>query len=320
LSSVHTLGRTNLPVSPLGLGLAALGRPGYINVGHGDDLGVQKDVAELERNTHAVLDAAYEGGIRYFDAARSYGRAEEFLASWLERRGLSPGAVIVGSKWGYTYTADWRVDAEVHEVKDLSLATLQRQLAESRALLGRHLRLYQIHSATLESGVLDDRALLEELARLRETGLAIGLTVTGPHQSETIERGLDVGIFDTVQATWNLLEQSASPALAAAHEAGLGVIVKEALANGRLTGRGDVAPLKELAERSGTTPDALALTAALAQPWADVVLSGAATVETLRSNLAALELELDAQLALELAELAEEPARYWEERAALPWN
>ena len=318
--SDHVLGGTGLPVSRLGLGLAALGRPGYINIGHCDDLGAQKDVATLEREAHAVLDAAYAGGIRYFDAARSYGKAEEFLASWLERRGLPPGAVTVGSKWGYTYTAEWRVDAEVHEVKDLSLATLRRQLAESRCLLGAHLRLYQIHSATLESGVLEDGTVLDELAHLREMGLAIGLTVTGSSQRETIERALDVGIFDTVQATWNLLECSASPALAAAHAAGLGVIAKEALANGRLTARGDVAPLQELAKRLGTTPDALALAAVLSQPWADVVLSGAATVDTLSSNLRALELDLDAELAPELARLAEVPARYWQERAALTWN
>jgi aryl-alcohol dehydrogenase-like predicted oxidoreductase len=318
--SAHLLGQTGLPVSRLGLGLAALGRPGYINLGHGDDLGGRKDVATLEREAHAVLDAAYAGGIRYFDAARSYGKAEEFLASWLVRRGLAPGAVTVGSKWGYTYTADWRVEAEVHEVKDLSLATLRRQLAESRALLGPHLGLYQIHSVTLQSGVLDDRTLLDELVRLRETGLAIGLTATGPSQGETIERALEVGIFDTVQATWNLLERSAGPALAAAHAAGPGVIVKEAVANGRLTARGDVPPLRELAKRSAASPDAMALAAALSQPWADVVLSGAATVETLRSNLGALELELDADLAPELAQLAEDPVRYWEERSALPWN
>ena len=318
--SDRVLGRTGLPVTRLGLGLAALGRPGYINLGHGDDLGVQKDVATLEREAHAVLDAAYDGGIRYFDAARSYGKAEEFLASWLEHRGLEPGAVTVGSKWGYTYTAGWRVDAEVHEVKDLSVATLRRQFAESHALLGPYLRLYQIHSATLESGVLDDREVLDELARLRETGLAIGLTATGPKQRETIERALEVGGFDTVQATWNLLERSASPALEAAHTAGLGVIVKEALANGRLTSRGDVAPLRELAERSGTTPDALALAAVLSQPWADVVLSGAATVDQLRSNLAALELDLGAELKVELERLEEDSAVYWEKRAALPWN
>jgi aryl-alcohol dehydrogenase-like predicted oxidoreductase len=318
--SARVLGRTGLPVSRLGLGLAALGRPGYINLGHGDDLGARKDVTTLEREAHAVFDAAYAGGIRYFDAARSYGKAEEFLASWLDRRGLAPGAVTVGSKWGYTYTADWQVDADVHEVKELSVDTLRRQIAESRGLLGPHLRLYQIHSATIESGVLEDREVLDELARLRETGLAIGLTVTGPNQPQTIERALEVGGFDTVQATWNLLERSAGPALESAHKAGLGVIVKEALANGRLTARGDVAALRELAERSGATPDALALAAVLRQPWADVVLSGAATIDTLESNLKALQLELNSELEPELVQLTEDPFVYWEERSRLPWN
>jgi aryl-alcohol dehydrogenase-like predicted oxidoreductase len=314
------LGRSGLAVSRLGLGLAALGRPGYINLGHGADLAGRTKAADLERHAHALLDAAYENGVRYFDAARSYGEAEAFLASWLERRGLRPGAVTVGSKWGYTYTAAWRVEAAWHEVKNLSLATLRRQLAESCDLLGSHLNLYQIHSATSESGVLDDRDVLEELRRLREAGLAIGLTVTGAQQAATIQRALEVELFDTVQATWNLLERSTGPILAEVHDAGLGVIVKEALANGRLTARGNVAPLLENAERHGVSPDALALGAALAQPWADVVLSGAATVEALQSNLTALGLELGAQLDPGLEDLAEEPARYWDARAALPWN
>ena len=309
-----------MPVSRLGLGLAALGRPGYINVGHRDDLAGRTEVAVMERRAHTLLDAAYEAGIRYFDAARSYGKAEAFLASWLEQRELPPGEVTVGSKWGYTYAAEWRVDAERHEVKDLSVTTLRRQLAESRELLGPHLLLYQIHSATLESGVLDDRTVLEELRRLRESGLAIGVTVTGAHQAETIERALEVGAFNTIQATWNLLERSAGPMLAEAHARGLGVIVKEALANGRLTARGDLPTLLELSDRRAVAPDALALAAVLAQPWADVVLSGAATVETLRSNLTALELELGECLDPELGALAEEPARYWEERASLLWN
>jgi aryl-alcohol dehydrogenase-like predicted oxidoreductase len=300
----------------IGLGLAALGRPGYINLGHGRDLGPQKDPATLEGEAHAVLDAAYDGGVRYFDAARSYGRAEEFLASWLVRRGLTPDDVTVGSKWGYTYTAGWRVDAEVHEVKDLSVETLRRQIAESHGLLGDYLRLYQIHSATLESGVFDDGAVLEELGRLRESGLAIGFTTTGPRQRETIERALEVGIFDTVQATWNLLERSAGPALEAAHAGGLSVIVKEALANGRLTARGGIELLNEAAQDAGTTPDAVALAAVLAQPWVDVVLSGAATVEQLRSNLTALTLEP----ASDLDALVEDREHYWQERSKLPWN
>jgi aryl-alcohol dehydrogenase-like predicted oxidoreductase len=317
---MRTLGATGLPVSPLGLGLAALGRPGYINLGHAGDVG-DTDVEAMERHAHDVLDAAYEGGVRYFDAARSYGRAEAFLASWLGRRGLSRGDATVGSKWGYTYTADWRIDVEEHEVKDLSVSTLRRQLGETRALIGEHLALYQIHSATIESGVLDDAAVREELARLREDGVRVGLTATGPRQAATIERALEVGGFDAVQATWNVHERSATSALAAAHEAGLGVIVKEALANGRLTARGDAdGRLTAAAREHGTTPDALALAAVLAQPWVDVVLSGVATVETLRSNLAALDVVWDAQAAGALAPLAEPADEYWERRSELAWN
>jgi aryl-alcohol dehydrogenase-like predicted oxidoreductase len=315
-----TLGHTNLPVSRVGLGLAALGRPGYINLGHGDDFARHTGERAMERHAHEVLDAAYDAGVRYFDAARSYGKAEAFLGSWLEQRGLGPPEVTVGSKWGYTYTAGWRIDANTHEVKDLSLATLRRQYGETRELLGSRLCLYQIHSATLESGVFDDDAVLQELARLRAGGVAIGFTATGPNQRETIEKALDVGGFDTVQATWNLLERSAETALAAAHAAGLGVLVKEAVANGRLTARGDTVTLRKIAQREGLTPDALALAAAIAQPWVDVVLSGASTVEQLHSNLAARDVELGGGLLDDLWALREDPETYWGKRSALPWN
>jgi aryl-alcohol dehydrogenase-like predicted oxidoreductase len=305
-------------VSEIGLGLAALGRPAYINVGHRSDV-ADRSVAGMERAAHAVLDAAYAGGVRSFDAARSYGRAEAFLAAWLERR-LGREDVFVSSKWGYAYTGGWRVDAEQHEVKDLTVEQLRRQWRETSELLGEHLRLYQIHSATLESGVLDDPAVRAELAALRETGVQIGLTVTGAGQADTIDHALAVGGFDAVQATWNLHERSAAEALARAHAAGLRVYVKEALANGRLTGRAADPVLAAAARERGATPDQLALAAALAQPWADVVLSGAATVGQLESNLRARALTWDADAEDRLADLAEDPSEYWAERARLPWN
>src|SRR5690606_23026771 len=105
-----------------------------------DDLRRNYDVAAMEAATHAALDAAFDAGVRYFDAARSYGRAEEFLGSWLRARSLGPAELTVGSKWGYTYTAGWRVVAEAHEVKEHSLDVLRRQWAESQANLGPALR------------------------------------------------------------------------------------------------------------------------------------------------------------------------------------
>ena len=112
----------------------------------------------------------------------------------------------------------------------------------------------------------------------------------------------------------------AGPALARAHAAGLRVYVKEALANGRLAGREPMAALESAAHEAGTTPDALALAAVLARPWADVVLSGAATVDTLRSNLRANGIAWTAELERRLAPLAEDAERYWARRSQLAWN
>ncbi|MBK8903029.1 MAG: aldo/keto reductase [Anaerolineaceae bacterium] len=328
-------GQTNLTVTPLGLGLAALGRPGYINLGHATDLNHSYDVAAMEAHAHTVLDAAWEAGIRYFDAARSYGRAEAFLASWLTSRHIDPASVTVGSKWGYTYTADWEVTlpaGQKHEVKDHTLPVLQRQWQESQDLLGEQLNLYQIHSATLDSGVLDDTAVLTHLAHLRSTGTVIGLSLSGTGQADTLWRALEIEfegqlLFGSVQATWNILEQSATAVLTAAHEAGLGVIVKEALANGRLTPRNqspDFQPqmhtLTRLARQHHTTVDALALAAVLNQPFVDVVLSGAAQTDHLLANVAALQVNWTPDLAAELLAMEEETAVYWQIRSALPWN
>jgi aryl-alcohol dehydrogenase-like predicted oxidoreductase len=265
-----------------------------------------------------VLDAAYEAGVREFDAARSYGRAEEFLGGWLRSR--RPQDVYVSSKWGYVYTAGWRIDADPPEVKHHDVDTLRRQLAETRERLGDWLSLYQIHSATPESGVLGDDAVLAELRSLRSDGVAIGVSVSGPTQRETLDRALDLGMWDSVQATWNLHERAAEPALQRAHDAGLKVYVKEALANGRLAGRARVRLLDEAAAEARTTPDALALSAVLARPWADVVLSGAATVQTLQSNLRARLLAYSPALEERLAALTEDSDAYWRTRSGLSWN
>jgi aryl-alcohol dehydrogenase-like predicted oxidoreductase len=191
--------------------------------------------------------------------------------------------------------------------------------------LGERLHLYQVHSATLDSGVLDNQQVIDELVRLRSEGLVVGLTVSGPRQAETIDRALDVesrGVnpFQCVQATWNLLEPSAGPALARAHARGWGVIVKEALANGRLTDDHAVPPialLEQLARSTGATLDAIAIAAALANRWADVVLSGAVTGEQLQSNLSALDVALDPSAIPSVAQLPEE---YWTARSKLPWT
>ncbi|MFI6373085.1 aldo/keto reductase [Streptomyces sp. NPDC050546] len=318
------LATATTPTCHIGLGLAAVGRPGYINLGRDEDLGEDRSVETLRTRTHDLLDAAYAQGVRYFDAARSYGRSEEFLADWLKARPAFDD-IVVGSKWGYTYTADWSTDADRHEVKDHTLPTYERQRAESDALLGDRMDLYQIHSVTPDSPALTDKELHAKLAEAAAQGLTIGFSTSGPAQADAIRAALAVTVdgeplFRTVQSTYNALETSAAPALAEAHDAGLTVIVKEGMANGRLAGPHAPAVLKEIAEEADLGCDAVALAAILRQPWAGVVLSGAATTNQLASNLHAAVVDLDDDQLTRLAGLVEEPRTYWERRGQLPWH
>ena len=332
MTLARTLGKTGLRVSPIGLGLAALGRPGYINLGHAEDIGADHDIDIMQAHALKVLDTALSYGVHYFDAARSYGLSEAFLSHWLKEKQMLASEVTIGSKWGYIYTAGWQTEAQIHERKDHSLVTLKKQWAESDTLLGPHLNLYQIHSATLKTGVLENNAILERLAALKRSGVHIGLSLSGPQQAATLERALKVRIdgerlFATVQATFNALEPSAAPMLATAHAQGLGVIIKEALANGRLSERNtnlDFSPklesLREQSSRFGIGIDALCLAYILQQPWVDTVLSGAASSVQLESNMDALGITLDEEANAILKSLRETPEYYWGVRAGLSWN
>ncbi|WP_031089141.1 aldo/keto reductase [Streptomyces sp. NRRL WC-3549] len=318
------LDRATTPTARIGLGLAAVGRPGYITPHRDRDLPGGRGADALRGRVHELLDAAYAQGVRYVDAARSYGRAEEFLAEWLTAHPEAED-LVVGSKWGYTYTGDRNTEAGPHEVKDHSLAAFERQRAETAALLGDRLDLYQIHSVTADSPALTDTALHERLARLAEQGVTVGFSTSGPAQADAVRAALAVTVdgaplFRTVQATYNALETSAGQALAEAHGAGLTVIVKEAAANGRLTGTEAPAVLRETAAEAGLEADAVALALVLREPWAGVVLSGAATVNQLAANLHAPLLDLDAERLDRLGALVEEPEAYWRHRSSLPWT
>ena len=339
---------------PLGLGLAALGRPGYINIGHDADI-KGKSMDEMREHAHETLDAAWAMGVRYFDCARSYGASEEFLSSWLRSRDIPRDKIVVGSKWGYTYTADWKIDTagQAHEVKEHTAENLAAQFPQSSELLDPYMRLYQIHSATKSSGVLKNKEVVAELSELKATkGVRIGLTLSGVEQGDTLREAMEVTapdgtpLFDCVQATWNVMEQSAGPALLEAKKAGMEVIVKEALANGRLSSRNPnegVLPvmeaLRELASDFGSPPgrfdsfvykaDSAAIAIAMLQGFQPMVLSGAATPHQIRSNAGALTLlkyltnagDAAEGRVNEILEMArQDPAAYWAERAELTWN
>lgn len=326
----------DLPPNPntrrIGLGLAALGRPGYINLGHAEDLEGNYDQAFMESHAHEILDLAWKEGIRHFDTARSYGLGELFLGNWLKKRDLPKDKVLISSKWGYTYTANWQIQAEHHEVKEHSISVLDRQWKESQEILGEYLDLYQIHSATLETGVLENTQVLNRLAELKASGTSIGLSTSGANQAEVVEKAMEIeidgkAIFDSFQSTFNLLETSVGPILKQASESGKAIIIKEALANGRLTARNQETDflekyqlLEKLAQQLETSIDALSLAFVLSHPWADQVLSGAANSEHLLSNLEAAKLECSDEILEQLSTMQEDAQEYWAKRKSLAWN
>mmetsp|Transcript_37060 Transcript_37060/g.57941 ORF Transcript_37060/g.57941 Transcript_37060/m.57941 type:complete len:216 (+) Transcript_37060:596-1243(+) len=199
-------------------------------------------------------------------------------------------------------------------------------------------RLYQIHSATLESGVLTNSEVLNELRRLKkERGLRIGLSLSGVKQGETLRIAMQVPevegsdpdtgrLFDCVQATWNILEQSAGADLLEARKVGIDVIIKESMANGRLLNGPVGERVKREADALGCSPDALCIACVMAQPFKPLVLSGAATPAQVRSNAAALDLirkeDSTPHKSFEklCTDLRMDPKSYWDERSALTWN
>lgn len=303
----------------LGFGLAAVGRPAYITTDRDDDLGdpADRSVEALRTRAHALLDEAWGLGIRYVDAARSYGLAEEFLGGWLTAHPGRRSELVIGSKWGYAYVGEWRMDAAVHERKEHSAAMFDRQWPETIAALGSPPDFALIHSVTPDSPALADLEVLQRMRRLRAEGVRVGLSTSGPRQAHVIRAAmhLDDSPFTVVQSTWNLRESSVGGALSEAHDAGWTVVVKEALANGELA---SAVPGGDLASAaSGVAPDLFALGAALAQPFADIVLSGATTVEHLRRGVEARAVEVDPAV---LVRLADDPGDYWRRRSERPWR
>ncbi|HSJ45029.1 MAG TPA: aldo/keto reductase [Euzebyales bacterium] len=102
------------------------------------------------------------------------------------------------------------------------------------------------------------------------------------------------------------------------------MIVKEGVANDRLTPRGGDPVVRGVLDpvgaRQGVTTDAVALAAVLAQPWADVVLSSAATVAHLHANMRAFDVRLTSRDGDALDGIAEQTDTYWDHRGDLPWG
>lgn len=312
----------------IGLGTAAIGRPQYINLRQEDKANFSLDV--FREKGKAVLDEAYEQGIRYFDTAPGYGFAEQLLIDWIGEKGHKD--LEIATKWGYTYVANFDPTATVHEVKEHSLSKLNEQWHQSKKLLP-HLTTYQIHSATFESGVLENKEVLHRLAELRQAhGLLIGLTTSGSNQVDVIRKSLEivvegVELFDAFQVTYNVLDQSLSQLEKELVDQKKRIIIKEALANGRIFPNANYPhyqdlyrELQRLAGKYNVGVDAIALRFCIDGLGSFRVLSGASNRSHISDNLKANQFELTGKELSHLRQLAVSPIAYWQERKRLGWN
>jgi aryl-alcohol dehydrogenase-like predicted oxidoreductase len=325
----NTKTKNNLAGTEIGLGLAALGRPEYINLRSHPD--ADKSIDAYRSNALRVMDYAYKNKIRHFDTAASYGKGEEFLLEWNNKHGYKD--VKLSSKWGYSYVANWEIGFKgQHEIKEHSLAKLQEQWIEARKLLPA-LKLYQIHSATFESGILENADVLNALYEIKEsTGVKLGLSVSGVKQSEILETALNIKIkgktlFDSFQATFNILEQSTFRILQKIMQHNKKVIVKEGLANGRLFENKNYLHYKKLydlldrlSNKYGVGVDAIALRFIMDFLEPQLVLSGASTINQLNENIQARKFVLNKSEVSELQSFSSKRDKYWRERSLLLWH
>lgn len=312
----------------IGLGTAAIGRPLYININQ-KERGAFEKVAFV-RQGRQVLDAAYQQGVRYFDTAPGYGLAEQLLLDWVIDK--NDPSIEVATKWGYTYVADFNSKATIHEVKDHSLVKLNEQWDVSKQLLP-YLKTLQIHSATFETGVLQNKSVLDRLTALKnEFGIKIGLTTTGSNQVDVITEAAKIvrgnkPLFDLYQVTYNILDQSISQIVEQLSVQGSRLVIKEALANGRVF-RNENYPqyqhaydvLGQLAEKYSVGVDAIALRYVMESIHPYMVLSGASVKDHVIQNLKANDFELSKEELVLIKACQVEPEAYWSARKQLAWN
>lgn len=275
------LGDTGLRVSRLGFGGATIG------------FCEGRSEAELK----SVVAAADELGVTFFDTAPDYRDSERLLGEVL----AGAPHVVVATKVGRYQTRD---DEGVWQVcEDWSAAGVYASLERSLTALRTHrLELVQLHSPPPE--VLQRGDALEGLRTARADGLINHIGVSADHEAAWL--ALRSGNFETLQVSYSVLEQDSSALLDEARRRGVGIIVKQPVANGvadlaaapehpdwaakwARAQAMDLSPLGAPGERT-----AGALRWVLADGRVDTAIVGTSDVAHLRANLEAARTSLDA--------------------------
>lgn len=215
------LGKTDLEVTPIGLGCWQFAQAGGLMSGMVWDSLAQEAIT-------AVIAAALKAGVDWFDTAEAYGRgtSEKSLAAGLAALGSAPGSVRIATKWWPLFRAAGSIGA-----------TIDARLA---ALSPYPIDLHQVHQPVSLSSI---PAQMKEMARLVRAGKvgAVGVSNFSAAQMEQAHAALAAdGIpLATNQIRFNLLDRSieSNGILETARGLGVTIIAWSPLAQGMLTGR-----------------------------------------------------------------------------------
>ena len=272
------LGRTGLEVTRLGFGLAGIST--------GERRG--EDISGASRVLEAVLDA----GINFLDTAAGYGNTEELIGKTIAHR---RDEYVLATKFGLSKGA-------------FSAATIEESIDRSlRRTKTDHLDILQLHSPEphIDLLTLDRDVIVEAMLRAKEAGKTRFLGYSG--DNEAAQWAVNSGEFDTLQTSFNLVDQQPRKALLAeARAIDMGIIIKRPIAMG-MWGKRPEAPthgydsyetyLERAQEmgRAGPVPGApddpieLALGFVFAHTEPDTAIVGTMNLSHLRSNIELVE-------------------------------
>lgn len=214
----RALGRTGLQVSEIGFGCWAIG-----GNAHGNSLGPTDDAV-----SRAAIERALALGVNFFDTADcyGYGHSERLLGETL---GARRAQVLIATKAGADF---YGARVEKRFEPDYLRTALEKSLARLRT---DRVDLFQLHDppATAISNAATQRAMVA----IKEQGLAraIGVSI---HTLEEANAAIEAGCYETIQVAYSVAYQwTPNRFLDRARERGIGIIAREPLAQGFLTGK-----------------------------------------------------------------------------------
>ncbi|MFH0990166.1 MAG: aldo/keto reductase [bacterium] len=279
------LGRTELQVSELGLGALEIGR---------DWPYWRQAEAEFQRPDETVavrlIHRAIDLGVNFIDTAPAYFKSEELLGLALEGKrhqvflATKCGEWFDGHSSNYNYSYD-----ETFRFMENSLRLLKTDYVD----------LLQIHSGSLE--VVQRGETMTAMKILREQGKARFLGISVDHEDAALA-AIHSGEYDCIQLSYNLLNRVMEhQVLSLAKERNIGIIVKDALHQGKLTHKHlqiqdedlkrRIAEYDQKARSLSIGLPEYALRFVLANPIASSIIAGTKSIEHLEANVRCTEQE-----------------------------